>query len=59
MAYVHCRVRTRIWTPNPMATLDYAEAFNNAQSDSDSNPNCQLQKWDRNSSRYLSLCPAM
>ena len=27
MAYLHCRIRTRIQTPNPMATLHYAEVF--------------------------------
>ena len=27
MAYLHCRILTRIRTPNPMGTLYYAEVF--------------------------------
>ena len=27
MAYLHCWIQTWIWTPNPMATLHYAEVF--------------------------------
>ena len=27
MAYLHCQIRTLVQTPNPMATLHYAEVF--------------------------------
>ena len=44
LAHLRCRIRTLIQTgirsPNPLATLHYAEMFTLQESDSDSNPNC-------------------
>ena len=39
LAYLHCRIQTRIQSPNPMATLSCTKVFT-LQSDSDSSPNC-------------------
>ena len=51
MAYLHWRIRTSIpiRIVNQMATFYYISHC----TESDSNPNCQLQEWDQNRNPYL------
>ena len=59
MTYLHCRIRTRIQTPEQMATLHYTDVFTLCGIRCGFNPNCQLQEWKGNPSPYPSPSPTM
>ena len=51
MAYLHCRIRTRIRTHWLHCSMQKFSHW--TESDSDSNPNCQKQEWDQNPSESV------